>query len=419
VSLIEALLILLFLSRILGEIAERYGQSAMLAEIAAGVLVGPSVLNLVHYTPEIRAIADLGVLLLVFLTGMEMELGALWRSFRGRGSWVSVAGFVVPLLLGIGVGLVFGLGWTRTIFVGLCIAITALPVSVRILVDMGKLQTGIGQKIVSAAVANDVASLLVLGVILDVKGGGTTQGLFGSLGLALGKTVIFMGAILLASRLIRRYTPKPFLRSAPPVERLVAKLKGKESMFAVAFLFVVAFAGFAEFLGLDFIVGAFFGSVLLTNAVLGRTNFEEVQKTASNVTMGFLGPIFFAAIGLQFDSSSLRDWKLVVAVLLVAFGGKILGGYLGGRLAGMTREESRALGVGLNGRGVMELVIANIGLSNGFIGQQLFTILVLMAVATTFLTPFLLKRAYGPLPDSVESSNLATPSQAVEERPDD
>ena len=406
-SLIEALLILLFLSRILGEIAERYGQSAMLAEILAGVLVGPSLLNYVHFTPEIKAIADLGVLLLVFLTGMEMDLEGLWRAFRGRGAWVSLAGFVVPLALGIGVGLGFGLGNTRTIFVGLCIAITALPVSVRILMDMGKLQTEIGQKIVSAAVANDVASLLALGVILDVKGVGTEKSLFTSIGLALAKVVIFMGAILVASRLIRRYTPK-LRRARPPMERLVARLKGKESMFAMAFLFVVAFAGLAEFLGLDFIVGAFFGAVLLTNAVLGRANFEEVHKTASNVTMGFLGPIFFAAIGLQFDASSLRDWKLVVAVLVVAFGGKILGGYWGGHMAGMGREESWALGIGLNGRGVMELVIANIGLANGFIGPQLFTILVLMAVVTTFLTPFLLKGAYRRIPVPAESPDLTT-----------
>jgi Kef-type K+ transport system membrane component KefB len=418
-SLIEALLILLFLSRILGEIAERYGHSAMLAEILAGVLVGPSLLNIVHYTPEVKAIADLGVLLLVFLTGMEMDLDQLWRAFRGRGAWVSAAGFVVPLLLGLGVGFGLGLGRTRSVFLGLCIAITALPVSVRILMDLGKLQTGIGQKIISAAVANDVASLLILGVILDVKKVGTTQSLLVSVGLALGKIVIFMAAILLASRLFRRYTPKSLRRTPPLMDRLVAKLKGKESMFAMAFLFVVAFAGLAEFLGLDFIVGAFFGSVLLTNAVLGRANFEEVHKTASNVTMGFLGPIFFAAIGLQFDASSLRNWTLVAAVLIAAFGGKILGGYWGGRLAGMKSDESWALGIGLNGRGVMELVIANIGLADGFIGERLFTILVLMAVVTTFCTPFLLKRAYEKLPQPAESPELEAVSSVAEDQPGD
>ncbi|MDE3135102.1 MAG: cation:proton antiporter [Acidobacteriota bacterium] len=413
-SLIETLLILLILSRTLGEIAERYGQPAMVGEIAAGLLVGPSVLNLVHYSPEIRAIADLGVLLLVFLAGMDMDLDALWQSFRGRSSWVSAAGFAVPLVMGIALGLIFGMDRTRAIFVGLCIAITALPVSVRILMDMGKLHSEIGQKIVSAAVANDVASLLALGVILDVNGGGgTARSLFESLGLALAKAIIFMAAVLVASRLIRRYTPKQLLRSPHPLDRLVAKLKGKESMFAIVFLFVIAFASFSEFLGLDFIVGAFFGSMLLTYTVLGRANFKEVQKTASNVTMGFLGPIFFAAIGLEFDASSLRDWKLVVAILVVAFAGKILGGYLGGRLAGLSGRESWTLGIGLNGRGIMELVIANIALADGFIGHQLFTILVLMAVVTTLATPLLLKRAYTRLVAALPSLGIDAASDTA------
>ncbi len=107
--LIEALLLLLVLSRALGEIAGRFGQPAMIGEIAAGVLLGPSVLGYVHFTPEIRAIADIGVLLLAFLVGMEMDMDALWASCRGRGAWVSAAGFVVPLGLGILIGWGFGL----------------------------------------------------------------------------------------------------------------------------------------------------------------------------------------------------------------------------------------------------------------------------------------------------------------------
>lgn len=397
--LIESLLLLLIVSRMIGEIVERFGQPAMIGEIAAGILLGPSVLKLVHFTPEIKALADLGVLLLVFLAGMEMDLDVLWKSFRGRGALVGLAGFLVPLTLGIGVGIAFGMDRTREIFVGLCIAITALPVSVRILMDLGKLQTDIGQKIIGAAVMNDVISLLMLGVIVDVKGAGpVSRSLLVSLGLALLKAVVFMVGFVAVSRLIKRHSGKRFLRSRNLVDRLVVHLKGKESLFAVVFLFVMAFAAFSQILGLDFVVGAFFGSMLLSYAVLGRANFEEVQKTASNVTMGFLGPIFFAAIGLEFDASSLRNWKLVVAVLVAAFVSKICGGYLGGRMAKMSSNESWALGIGLNGRGIMELVIANIALAKGFIDQQLFTVLILMATVTTFVTPFLLKRAYSRLP---------------------
>ena len=398
-TLIEALLLLLIVSRVLGELVERLGQPAMIGEIVAGILLGPSALALIQFTPEIKAIADLGVFLLVFLVGMEMDLGVLWKAFRGRGALVGLAGFTIPLGLGILVGYAFQMGPTQMIFVGLCIAITALPVSVRILMDLDKLQTDIGQRIISAAVTNDVASLLLLGIILGVKAHGpVTRSLLVSIGLALVKAVVFMAAIILASRVIKKYTPGRFRRSRNLIDPLLAKLKGKESLFAIVLLFVFAFASLSELLGLHFIVGAFFGSMLLSHAVLGRDNFEEVRKTASNVTMGFLGPIFFAAIGLEFDASSLRNWKLVLAVLVVAFVGKIAGGYVGGRLAGLGDKPSWALGIGLNGRGIMELVIASIALSNAFIGNQLFTVLVLMAVVTTIVTPILLKRAYERLP---------------------
>ncbi|HEV2323622.1 MAG TPA: cation:proton antiporter [Terracidiphilus sp.] len=398
-TFIESLLLLLVLSRVLGEIAGRFGQPAMLGEIAAGILLGPSCFSLIQYTPEIKAIADIGVLLLVVMAGMEMNLSALWNSFRGRSLWVSAAGFIVPLFCGIFVGYCFGLDNTRTLFVGLCIAITALPVSVRILMDLGKLQTDIGQKIVSAAVANDVVSLLALGIILDAKGApASIPGFLLSVGRSLGKAVLFMLVVAIIARLMRRYSLSRFFLSSSIFEKLASKLRGNESRFAVVLLFVIAFASFSEFLGLDFVVGAFFGSMLLTHEALGPDNFEQIERTASNVTMGFLGPIFFAAIGLQFNTSTLRDWRLAAAILVASFTGKIVGGYIGGRLARMGNRESWALGTGLNGRGVMELVIANIALANGFIGQQLFTILVLMAVATTFTTPFLLKHAYDRIP---------------------
>ncbi|HVA00501.1 MAG TPA: cation:proton antiporter [Terriglobia bacterium] len=403
--LIESLLLLLLLSRAIGEISEHYGQPAMIGEIVAGILLGPSVLGFVGFSSEIRAIADLGVLLLVFLAGMEMDLETLWKSFRGRGAWVGVAGFLLPMLIGFGVGLAFGLDMTRSVFVGLCIAITALPVSVRILMDLGKLETEIGQRIISAAVFNDVISLLILGVILDVKGrrgihATATAAAFVSMGLALAKALTFMIGFGLMARAVRRYSLQRFLRSRNLFARLLVKLKGKESVFAVVLLFVFAFASFSQVLGLQFVVGAFFGSMILSYEVLGKAKFQEVQKTASDITMGFLGPIFFAAIGLEFDAASLKDWRLVAAILLTAFVGKICGGYIGGRLAKLTKEESWAVGVGLNGRGIMELVIANIALSNGFIGQQLFTILVLMAVVTTLVTPLLLKKAYLQLPSA-------------------
>jgi Na+:H+ antiporter len=391
---IEAILLLLFFSRILGEICERYGQPAMIGEIAAGILVGPSALSLIHPSPEIKALADLGVLLLVFLAGMEMEFRELWASFRGRGAWVGMLGFTFPFALGALTGAFYGYGPTRVLFLGLCIAVTALPVSIRILMDLGKLQTTIGQKIIAAAVSNDVTSLLILGIILNMKQvEGDWEILLTSLVITASKTILFMACIAIVWKLISYSTGRvPFSRRI--VDWVLPRLRVKEPLFALVFLFVIAFASFSEALGLQFIIGAFFGSMLLSHRLLGKANFEAVQKTASSVTMGFLGPIFFAAMGLDFNARSLSDWRLVTAVLVAAFAGKILGGYWGGRMAGLSRDESWTLGIGLNGRGIMELVIANIALAKGFIDETMFTVLVLMAVVTTFVTPILLKKLY-------------------------
>jgi Kef-type K+ transport system membrane component KefB len=397
-SFIEAILLLLVLSRIGGEVAERYGQPAMIGEIAAGVILGPSVLGAIRSAPEISALAELGVLLLVFMAGMEMAPAELWNAFRGRGAWVGVMGFIVPLAAGLSLGLLFGFDNVRSIFLGLCVAITALPVSIRMLMDMGYLQSQIGRKIISAAVMNDVVALLILGVLLDVESGpGGAERFILSLSWTLAKAVLFMASIVLAFRLVSLSAGR-IAHSRRALDWLLTRMRAKEPLFALILLFVFGFATFAEALGLHFVIGAFFGSMLLSHEMLGEQNFREVEKTASTITMGFLGPIFFAAIGLEFDIMALTNWNLVVGVLAVAFAGKILGGYWGGRLAGLPKRESWGLGVGLNGRGIMELIIAKIALINGLIGPAMFTVLVLMGVVTTLVTPLLLRKALPALP---------------------
>jgi Kef-type K+ transport system membrane component KefB len=408
-TLIIAILLLLVVSRIAAELAERAGQPAMIGEIAAGLVLGPSLLNLVRPSPELTAIADIGLLLLMLLAGMEIDLHQLFDAFRGRNAWISVTGFLLPLLSGIGAGMLLGLDSHRTVFLGLCIAITALPVSIRILMDLGRLHTTVGRHIIGAAIANDVLALLMLGVIVNANTGGArwrdVMALVGMSGL---KVLVFMIAVLAAARLINRAAA-----AVPEFHKLtdsaVGRLRIKEPLFAVTLLFVVVFAALADALGLHFIVGAFFGSVLLSRELLGSANFEEVRKTASGVTMGFLAPLFFATIGLEFDASSLTGVWLPVVVLAVAFAGKILAGRLGGWLAGMGPAESWALGIGLNGRGIMELVVAKIGLSSGFIGTSLFSVLVLMGVTTTIITPLLLKRAFQAVDRERAQRSSATP----------
>jgi Kef-type K+ transport system membrane component KefB len=393
VSLIVAILFLLIVSRVAAELAERFGQPAMIGEIVAGLILGPALLGLIHQSPELTAIADIGLLMLVLLAGTEISLEQLVDAFSGRNLWISIMGFVVPFAMGLGLGVALGLDANRTIFVGLCISITALPVSIRILMDIGRLQTTIGQRIIGAAIANDVIALLVLGVIVNAN---TTQAgwreVVVSAGMPTLKVVLFMAAVVLAGKAINKAAAMAHLDKWR--ENIGSRLRVKEPVFAATLLFVIVFAALAEALGLHFVVGAFFGSVLLSHELLGPQQFEQARKTASAVSMGFLAPLFFASIGLAFDTSGLTDVWLTVGVVVVAFVGKILTGRVGGWLAGMGPAESWAVGMGLNGRGIMELVVARIGLSSGLIGSGLFSVVVLMGMITTIVTPTLLKRAF-------------------------
>jgi Kef-type K+ transport system membrane component KefB len=392
-TLIVAILLLLVVSRVAAELAERARQPAMIGEILAGLILGPALFGLIHESPELTAIADIGLLMLVLLAGMEIELKQLFDAFTGRNLWISVMGFVVPLALGIGTGAMLGLDANRTLFVGLCIAITALPVSIRILMDIGRLQTAVGQRIIGAAIANDVLALLVLGVIVNANttGAGWRE-MLASAGMPIVKVVVFMAAVLLAGKAINKAAAMAHLDQTR--EAIGRRLRVKEPVFAVTLLFVIVFAALAEVLGLHFVVGAFFGSVLLNHELLGQQQFEQARKTASAVSMGFLAPLFFASIGLAFDPSGLTDLWLTLGVVIVAFVGKIFAGRIGGWLAGMKPAESWALGMGLNARGIMELVVARIGLSSGLVGSGLFSVLVLMGMVTTIVTPMLLKRAF-------------------------
>ncbi|HEU4693565.1 MAG TPA: cation:proton antiporter [Vicinamibacterales bacterium] len=392
-TLIIAILLLLVVSRVAAELAERVGQPAMIGEILAGLILGPALFGLIHESPELTAIADIGLLMLVLLAGMEIELKQLFDAFTGRNLWISIMGFVVPLALGIATGAMLGLDANRTLFVGLCIAITALPVSIRILMDIGRLQTVVGQRIIGAAIANDVLALLVLGVIVNANttGAGWRE-MVASAAMPTVKVVVFMAAVLLVGKAINKAAAMAHLDRFR--DAIGSRLRVKEPVFALTLLFVIVFAALAEVLGLHFVVGAFFGSVLLNHELLGQQQFEQARKTASAVSMGFLAPLFFASIGLAFDPSGLTDLWLTLGVVTVAFIGKILSGRIGGWLAGMKPAESWALGMGLNGRGIMELVVARIGLSSGLIGSGLFSVLVLMGMVTTIVTPTLLKRAF-------------------------
>ena len=388
------LLILLVLARLFGEIMERFKQPAMIGEILAGVLLGPTILNFIHRTEDLKVISELGVFLLVIIAGLEIHLEEIIKSMKGRNIIISIAAFFIPFISGYLVGNYFGQDVMSTIFIGLCVAITALPVSIRILMDLGKLNSSVGQKIISVAIFDDVIALTILGILLDLK---DVEPTFANISQATVFTVLklvaFLIIIALTYKLIQKLAQKEnFIENQ--LNLILTYLKGKESLFAVFFVFILIFATITESIGLHFIIGAFFASMLISKELVGEKHLETFHNTTNSMAMGFLAPIFFAGIGLEFQFSSIQNYPLLIAIIAVSFLSKIIGGYVGGRFARLNHKVSLALGIGLNARGIMELVIANIAYKAGIINTEIFSMLVIMGLITTLSTPFLLKRAF-------------------------
>ena len=389
-----ALLLLLVLARFFGEIFERMKQPAMIGEIIAGIILGPTLLNFIHRTEELKVISDLGVFLLVILAGLEINFDDILKSMKGRNIVVSLLAFILPILSGFMIGKLFGQNVMTTVFIGLCVAITALPVSIRILMDLGKLNTEVGQKIISVAIFDDVLALTILGILLDLNhidksfSAITTATIITAV-----KLLCFVLVIYVSYRVIKHFSQKEnFVENQ--IDKLLGVLKGKESLFALLFMFILLFATMTESIGLHFIIGSFFASMLLNKKLIGEKNIGLFQKTTSSMAMGFLAPIFFAGIGLEFKFSAIENYGLLFAIIVVSFLSKMVGGYIGGRFAHLGHRESITLAYGLNARGIMELVIANIAFSNGFINVEIFSMLVIMGLVTTLSTPFLLKYSF-------------------------
>jgi Kef-type K+ transport system membrane component KefB len=258
------LLILLVTARFIGEVFERFKQPAMIGEIIAGIILGPSLLNFIHRTEDIKVISELGIFLLVIIAGLEIDIDDILKSLKGKNIIISVMAFFLPIISGFAVGYFFNQDLMTTAFIGLCVAITALPVSIRILMDLGKINSEVGQKIISVAIFDDVLALTILGVLLNLKDTDMSPGAFAKVAsISLVKLLVFVTILGFSYYLIKKITKKGnYIEES--LDKLLSVIKGKEPLFAIFFAFVLLFSTITETLGFHFIVGAFFASMLIS-----------------------------------------------------------------------------------------------------------------------------------------------------------
>ncbi len=389
-SLLTSLLVLVVVARLFGRLFARRGQPEVAGEILAGILLGPALLGFVRPDPALQGIAELAVFLVILSAALEMRFDDVAGAMRGHGLSLALLSFAIPFASGVLIGAAYELDVMRMIFLGLCIAITALPVAVKILDGLGLLGTPIARYAIATALLNDIAALLMLGVILLLPPQPTLAAVTASLLAGMAKLGALAAVVVGFNRYVLSLEARG-LRMAELSERLV-KATSAETLFGIVVLFVLAFGSLSEVLGFHFVIGAFFGALLLDKRFFLPARYQDLTRTLGSITGGFLAPVFFAYLGLKFDLAAMRDAQFVVLVLGASVLTKVVSGWIGGRWLGMSHREALGLGCMLNGRGVMELVVASIAYEKGFIGPGIFSTLVLMGVLTTMLSPLLFDR---------------------------
>jgi Kef-type K+ transport system membrane component KefB len=424
VDLIIGLLIIFVSARAGGEIMERLHQSPMIGEVLAGILVGPMVLGLIDPNPatsfgsSLNVVANLGVFVLVLLAGIELGREGLRKAMHERSMIVAIIEFFLPFFLGYSLASALGMTFVQSLFVGTALAVTALPVSVRILMDLNLLNTRLGRAIVSVALVNDLVAFAMLGLVVQFANLGaasTPEGV--TIGLVVLDNVLFVGLVFCVATVLK-LTTRLGSNSDSYMQTFVGKLRGQEASFALCIATALGLGAAAELLGIHFAVGAFYGGILMTPRLLGQVQFNRIRNAVSSVTFGLFAPVFFAFVGVKL-SITFTAWPLIVAITAVAFVGKLLGGIIGGAVAGFRGAPLVALGVGLNARGMMELLLAQVGLAAGIIDTSLYSALVIMTLTTTLCTPPILKRllrrfkledVMPTVPSSIAAAGVPTPN---------
>ncbi|MGW2157714.1 cation:proton antiporter [Nonomuraea sp. NPDC001699] len=384
--------LLLGLAVLLGRLAARLRMPAIVGELTVGVLLGPSLLG--HVVPALTftrlhlldAVGQVGVLLLVAITGIQLD----FRLVRRRGATaakVSVAGLVVPLALGVAAGyllpaslLVEGTSVTVfALFLGVATCVSAIPVIAKTLTDMKLLHRDVGQLCLTAGMVDDAFGWFMLSIVSAMA---TTGVRTGQIVLSLVYLAALVPFALWVGRPLVRWTMRAATRSAEP---------GTAGAAAVV-LVLLAAAG-THALGLEAILGAFVCGVLL-----GRSGHADASWLAPlrTIVLSVLAPLFFATAGLRMDLTLLARPDVLAAsgvVLGVAIVGKFLGAYLGALLSRMSAWEAFALGAGMNARGVIEVIVAMVGLRIGIIDTAMYTIVIVVAIVTSLMAPPILRVA--------------------------
>ena len=371
-------LILLF-ALIGGQIANRCGLPAVIGELLAGIVIGPAMLNWVQPSGLIKSFSDIGVVLLMFLAGLESDLAILKKLWKPS-FLVATFGMVVPIVIAYLTGIAFKFSQTESLFLGITFAATSVSISVAVLQEMKKLETKEGMTILGAAVVDDLLSVILLSVVSSVTGTHTDSANANlGLGLTLLLQLVYLVVLLVASIWL-------FPRILKLSERFL--LPAAKPLVTIIIVLLAAFG--AEKVGLSNVIGAFFVGLAFSRL----PDKQKLQKSFTDIGYSLFIPIFFASIGLEMSITGIfKDGLLFIALFVGSVISKLVGASVGAKIAGFSSSSAYQVGTGMISRGEMALVVAQIGLSNHLLAPAAYSTVVGVIVLTTLIAPIMLKGA--------------------------
>jgi Kef-type K+ transport system membrane component KefB len=371
-------LVLVWLAaKVAGEAMERIGQTAVLGELLAGVIIGPGALGLVPESQGLHALAELGVLILLFEVGLESDLGELLRAGL-QATIVALVGVAAPFAVGYAVMDWLGHPALLAVFVGATFTATSVGITARVLRDLGRLQDAAAKVVLGAAVVDDILGLIILAVVTGVAQTGGVS--LVTVGLLAGKAIAFLVVAILVG-----------IRLAPALTRWIGRMQARGTLIVYSVVFAVALAAVADLMGLATIIGAFAAGLILATTER-RAHIEERIKPVADL----LVPVFFVTVGMKVQPAMLSpfaentQFTLVWLLTAVAVVSKLAAG-LGVYQRGVRRWP---VAVGMVPRGEVGLIFAGVGLSAGVIAEDLYSALIVVVMLTTFAAPPWLRALY-------------------------
>jgi monovalent cation:proton antiporter-2 (CPA2) family protein len=371
--LILQLAIILVFSKIAGDISVKLGQPSVLGKLLVGILIGPSVLGLVTETETLKEFSQLGVILLMFIAGLETDVDEFKRTGKAS-TFVGIGGIVFPLLVGYLAGILLGHSTMQSWFLGLLLSATSVSISVQALKEMNQLKSREGTTILGAAVIDDVVVIIALAFLMSFAGGDINLSV-----VILKKVLFFAGAIFLGWKVVPWFLNR------------FSSLKVTEAVTSSALIICFVYAYLAEYTGVAAIIGAYIAGVSIS-----VTKFKhEVFKKVETISYSIFVPVFFTSIGVTAQFSGIMDnIGLIFLLSVVAILTKLIGASVGAKLAGFNWNSSLGIGSAMISRGEVALIIAAIGLESKLLTQDMFAIIVVVVLVTTIVTPPMMKRFF-------------------------